>query len=296
MAAWSDTFQASSRKPIFLLWVLLLSSSHVFLKLTYTNVNLHFQTCPREDIRPLPQTDYQAPSLDSAWHSSLYALVSGQRQQPSTRTINESTSSSCLYSCFADDAYPGRTSREIGVYLQDPDGQGPCTRWIGVTVWWAFTALGLVTFFTAERPDLLPRVVHNPLFTFRPSPSTWNECFSRNKSRDGQQKKCQISAIIVVRLFTQWLSAVAFVGDIITTEAHHNENETESFSAVGQWSGVAVVVQVLIAAGVSYLWKTLKQRSEANKLDDGTSSTGETTSVDEEAAKEEWGCRVGYAS
>ncbi|KAL8847895.1 MAG: hypothetical protein Q9221_007070 [Calogaya cf. arnoldii] len=97
-------------------------------------------------------------------------------------------------------------------------------------------------------------------------------------------------------LLTQWLSAAAFVGGIITTEAHYNENETESFSAVGQWSGVAVVVQVLMAAGVSYLWKTLKQRSEANTLGDGTSSTGKTTSVDEEAAEEEWGCRVGYAS
>ena len=297
MAAWSNTFRGSSRKPIFLLWVLLLSTSHVFFQLTFTNVNYHFQVCPRKDIEPLPQADYQAPSLDPTWHSSLYALVSGQLPQQSTRTVNGTTNSSCLYSCFASHAYTGRTPREIGVYYQYPDNPG--ARWNGVIIWWAFTALGLITFFTAERPDLLPHVVHKPLFTFRPSPSIrilQGKRFSRLIFRDGQQNEWQISAVIVVRLLTQWLSAIAFIGDIIHTEARYNENETESLSAVGQWSGVAVVVQVLIAAGVSYLWQTLRRRSETKMLGNDTSSTSEMTVVDEEVGKEEWSCKVGYAS
>ncbi|KAI4110100.1 MAG: hypothetical protein LQ345_007046 [Seirophora villosa] len=303
MAAWSKTFRASSRKPILLLWVLLLSSSHVFFNLILPNVSYNFQICPRSHIESLPQTNYQAAPLDFTWHSSLYALVSGQRQQQSTRTVNETTTSSCLYSCFANGAYIGRSSREIGVYYQASDR--PNTRWGAITIWWAFTAIGLITFFTAERPDLLPHVAHKSLFIFRPSPSVrtaWSKCFGRDDSRDGQQKEWQISAITVVRVFAQWLSAGAFIGTTIYNESRALDINAENFSAVGQWGGVAVVVQVLIAASVGYLWRTVK-RDGPNTLGDGTrctgsptGGTGEISCVDEESGKEEWNCKVGYAS
>lgn len=130
----------------------------------------------------------------------------------------------------------------------------------------------------------------------------WSKCFGRDDSRDGQRKEWQISIITFVRVFAQWLGAGAFIGTTIYNESRAIDINAENFSAVGQWGGVAVVVQVLLSASVSYLWKTVK-RDRPNTLGDGTrctgcptGGTGEISCVDEGSGKEEWNCKVGYAS
>ena len=309
LAAWSKTFRASNRKPIFLLWIILLSVGHVFYNIAYADVNRHFQICPRFHVVSLPQNNYQSALLNPTWHLSLHALVSGQRPQNSIGNVNETLDNSCLYSCFASQAYTGRTPHEIGVYEPLPPMYGT-SRWDSITAWWALLALGLLTFFTSEKPKLLPQVVHKPLFALRPWPvarTWWSRCFGSSEDYMLRQEVLQISAIKLVGFLTQFLSVAAFVGNIIYTKAIEYQQQTarlqsESFSAVGQWGGVAVVVQVLIAVIVGYSWRIIKGQGEKD-LELSThcttslmSGSGETFRKDEETGDEEWDCRVGYAS
>lgn len=288
MAAWSSTFRASSRKPIFLLWFFLLSISHIFYNLVISDVNHHFQICPRHRTEKPPGIDYQAPLLDIDWTSSFYTLLSGQDTPQSVGNVNGTVDFWCLYSCFASDAYTGRTPREVGVY----EASAPAhDRWGAVTIWWAYIALSLIIFFTAERPELLPRIAHRTLFTFR-HPSL-RIVWSKSSSRNHHQRLQQINAITILSLVTQVLSAAAFIGTIIYIEASTRPFRTnvnvEKLSAVGQWGGVAVVVQVLIAAGVSYLWKIIKPE----EMDEAESVTQKP---EEELEEGIWDCRVGYAA
>ena len=301
LAAWSNTFRASNCKPIFLLWIILLSVGHVFHNITYTDVNHHFQICPRFHVESLPQSNYQSVPLNPTWKTSLHALVSGQRPQSSIGNVNETLDSSCLYSCFASRAYIGRTPSEIDVYQTITPNYGD-SRWGSITTWWAYLALGLLTFFTFEKPKLLPQVVRRPFFTLRPWPlvRTWlNRCFGSSEDYVLQQEVLQINAIKLVEFLTQLLSLTAFVGNIIYTEASKDQLQparlqAESFSAVGQWGGVAVVVQVLIAVIFSYLWRIMKGRREKD-LEVSTHCTTSLTSgssrnfhKDEEVGDEEW--------
>ncbi|KAK3174115.1 hypothetical protein OEA41_001359 [Lepraria neglecta] len=54
IAAWSTTFRSSNRKPILIMWMLLLAISHIFYNVTRTDVNRHFQIYPTNQVEKLP--------------------------------------------------------------------------------------------------------------------------------------------------------------------------------------------------------------------------------------------------
>ena len=62
----------------------------------------------------------------------------------------------------------------------------------------------------------------------------------------------------VVHLFTQLASVGAFCGSVIFFETWNarvwSVTPEESFAAVGQWGNLAVLLLVLIAAGVGRIW------------------------------------------
>ena len=54
IAAWSTTFRISSRKPILIMWMLLLAVSHIFYNVTRIDVNRYFEICPTNQVEKLP--------------------------------------------------------------------------------------------------------------------------------------------------------------------------------------------------------------------------------------------------
>lgn len=72
-------------------------------------------------------------------------------------------------------------------------------------------------------------------------------------------KHSQITILKLVQLITQVSSVAAFGGAILYNEMQEGAEqgallEQEQFAAVGQWSCVAVVILVLLAAVVSRIW------------------------------------------
>lgn len=272
IAAWSTTFRRSSRKPILIMWMLLLAISHVFNSFALNDHNRHFQICPAKGVEELPYGRYQAPELGMPWLQSLQDLV-----------LSQSTASpkqQCLYSCFNSGHYIGRNSQDIGIY--EIWSSTSANRRNGILFWWAYVALAALTLFTNDKHAQVPKIAGKALFSLPP--------FWRGKTHAKPREK--ISALSLVRLFTQVLSVAAYVGSIIETEIRRSMSaatraDSEPFSAVGQWSSVAVVGLVLIAALVS---KISQKPGQATHL--GESRFG----GDEENVEEEWDHRRGYAS
>ncbi len=272
IAAWSTTFRRSSRKPIVIMWMLLLAISHVFNNFTLNDHNRHFQIYPKNSVEELPFGRYQAPELGMAWRQSLQELV-----------LSQSTSSpkkQCLYSCFDSGHYIGRSTQEISVYNHLPSAS--TNRRNGIIFWWAYLALAVLTLFTNDKHAQVPKIAGRALFSMRP--------FRRGKAHG--RKPERISALSLVRLCTQMLSAAAYVGSVIESEIRRSMSATtradsEPFRAVGQWSSVAFVGLVLTAAIVSYFSQKPRQATHL-----GESSL----CADEESLIEDWDHRRGYAS
>lgn len=129
-----------------------------------------------------------------------------------------------------------------------------------------------------------------------------------------------ITVITLVQTFTKLVSVVAFCGSILVVETRNGRTwkavEQEPFTAVGQWSCLAIVVLVLLAAGVSRMWAGrgagsafgVIQRLEAGveEPDQAKAWSENQSSIehakdgsedrDTELGKEDWDWRIGYAS
>ena len=168
MAAWSTTFRKSASKAILMFWLLLLALGHLFNPLTISEENFHFQICPKDYVEPLPRFNFQAPLLDAAWSDSFASIISASHQ--ASPSINNSSVLACLYSCFATSAYVGRNIQDV--IVTTPNKPSPFVknkseaRIAIIIFWWAYTLLALLTFFTTEKQDCLPRWVHKQVYFF----------------------------------------------------------------------------------------------------------------------------------
>ena len=92
----------------------------------------------------------------------------------------------------------------------------------------------------------------------------------------------------VVQVLTQLIAIAAFCGNIVIMEVQNAQEwdflSQEHFAAVGQWGNLAVVLLVLVAAGVSRVWA--RKGAKSAIVEEGT----------EGLEKEGWNWRVGYAS
>ena len=110
----------------------------------------------------------------------------------------------------------------------------------------------------------------------------------------------------VVQLFTQIVSVGAFCYNIIVQETQNARAWTilsqEPFAAVGQWSNLAVVLLVLVAAGIGRIWAGIGARitvvEEERRLEEEFELDYRRDGEDEDMGteNEDWDWRVGYAS
>lgn len=134
--------------------------------------------------------------------------------------------------------------------------------------------------------------------------------------------RIHVTVLKVVQYFTQFISAAAFCASIVWQETQEgpawSELSQEPFAAVGQWSYLAVVLLVLVAAGLSRIWGGKRARSVAveewrpeeeieelekgkvlgrgkNSLD-GAKGNWRSNGDEEATEKEDWDRRIGYAS
>lgn len=136
-----------------------------------------------------------------------------------------------------------------------------------------------------------------------------------------------ISVLKVIQLFTKLVSVGAFFGSIVVQEKQNAQIwsilSQDPFLAVGQCGNIAVVLLVLIAAGVRRIWagtgagstvveenrrpEEIIEESEKGKawsrgknslLDDDAKNDYWRDGEDEdvETGKEDWDWRIGYAS
>ncbi|KAG7006820.1 hypothetical protein G7Y79_00013g035920 [Physcia stellaris] len=278
MAAWSTSFKRSARKPILIVWLLILALGHSLYWQTKSDINIHFQVCPRDTTEPLPGTNFQPSPLDQVWRDSFYSLVSMTHQSPQSP---ENGSLSCIYSCFATTAYVGRTVQQIGIVdyttmAFNSQSLGKSFESVSTFFWWFYTFLALMTLYTTEKKGQLPRFVHKTVFTVhcRQQSLGLGSYINRYLTRialttpssisDVQGAKMAqypVTVLELIQLFTQTFSAVSFCLFVVIEDfCNHSvwsALERESLAAVGQWSSLVVVLMVLLAAGVS---RTLGRR------------------------------------
>lgn len=341
MAAWSTTFRKSARKPILIVWLLFLALGHTLYYLTRSDINLHYQVCPRGTTEPFPRVEFQPSPLDQAWRNSFYSLVPMTDQ--SIQSPENDTLSACIYSCFATTAYAGRTVQDIGIvdystmaFTAESLGKsfGP----VSIFFWWFYTFLALVTLYTTEKKGRLPKFVHKRIFTinYRQHPMRLGSYIIKNTARTALTNpppisdiqaatsvKYPVTVLKLVQLLTQIISAVVFCLFVIIEDFWNSSVwdvlEREPLAAVGQWSSLAVVLMVLLAAGVSRTLggrgakdavvnarglaagagdsETVAGFTEGGSPTEGMESDGETAEDDGvDLGKEIWDWRVGYAS
>ena len=106
--------------------------------------------------------------------------------------------------------------------------------------------------------------------------------------------KIRITVLKVVQLLTQFVSGAIFCSNIIQREMQNAHEwsvlSQEPFRAVGQWGNLAVVLFVLVAAGVSRIWARLDDHD--TRSDFWRDNENECM----ETEKEDWDWRIGYAS
>lgn len=302
--AWSRTFRRSTSQAILIFWLLLLAVGHTFYSLTISNSRQHFQICPKDYIEPLPIFNFKAPFLDQSWRDSFYSLVSTAQQ--SSQSPRNSSSLACIYSCFGTTAYIGRETKDIGVWDGNPV-QHPVLRDNtahrrgSIVFWWGYTLLALITLFTSEKKRRLPKGLHKLLFSIeyrqQSQASRWkwksvtniaikeaNDAVITTDSSEATTTlvKIHMTVLKVVQLLTQLASVGAFCGTVIVSESQNARTwsvlSQEPFGAVGQWSNLAVVLLVLVAAGVGRIWA-------------GTGAAGSAVMEEEE----DWNWRLGCA-
>ena len=306
MAAWSTAFRKSARKPILIIWLLLLALGHSLYYLARSDVNLHYQICPRDTTEAFLGANFQPSALDQAWRNSFNSLVSMTHQ--SLQSLENDTRPTCIYSCFATTAYAGRTVQDIGIVdyttlAFTAKSLGKSVGPVSIFFWWFYTFLALMTLYTTEKKGRLPSFVHKRVFTVnhRQQPLGLGSYINRNLTRialatslpisdlqGATIAKYPVTVLKLIQLFTQVISAVAFCLFVIIEDFWNrsvwNALEREPLAAVGQWSSLAIVLMVLLAAGVSRTMEGMDSDGQATE-DDG---------VDLE--KETWDWRVGYAS
>ena len=185
-------------------------------------------------------------------------------------------------------------------------------RFDAIILSWIYSLLAFLTFFTTERKGRLFNWLHKLLFLieyrqqllasrWRWKPvtniaikGTEDSMITTNSSEATTSVKIRVTVLKVVQLPTQIVSAAIFCSNIIQREMQNAHEwsvlSQESFGAVGQWSNSAVVLFVLVAAGVSRIWARLD--------DNDTTSDFWRDNENEymETEKEDWDWRIGYAS
>ena len=347
IVAWSTTFRRSTSKAILIIWLLLLAVGHTFYALTIST-SFHFQICPQDYIEPLPTANFQAPFLDQSWRDSFSSLVSTAQQ--SSQNPRNGSSPACIHSCFATAGYVGRKTQDItvwaGVILQHPVVKSSAShRYDGVIFWWAYTLLAFLTLLTTEKRDDFPNGCISYSFQSNIANSLWRRGGNGKPSRTLPSKgpkitfsllaplKLLIRSISISRCW-RWfnsspnsLALGAFFGSIVVQEKQNAQIwsilSQDPFLAVGQWGNIAVVLLVLIAAGVRRIWagtgagstvveenrrpEEIIQESEKGKawsrgknslLDDDAKNDYWRDGEDEdvETGKEDWDWRIGYSS
>ncbi|MCJ1469447.1 hypothetical protein MMC07_008080, partial [Pseudocyphellaria aurata] len=319
--AWSRAFRRSTSKVILMFWLLLLAVGHTFYALTITSPRFPFQICPKNNIEPLPTTNFQAPFLDQSWRDSFSSLVS--TAQNSSQSPRNSSLSACLYSCFATSGYLGRNTREISVwdgnYAKHPFlKHRPELRLGGTIFWWFYTFLAFLTILTTEGKGRLPNWLHKLLFSIeycrQPQASKWKwktvtiiaikrtkvSTVTTDSSEAPSSNSIHITVLKVLQVLTQLASAGVFCGTIIYQETQNARAwsilSQEPLAAVGQWSNVAVVLLVLVAAGVGRIWAGTGAGSavvkEGRMLKKGTEGL-DKDGIEESDEESQW--RMGYA-
>ena len=215
---------------------------------------------------------------------------------------------------FATRGYPGRRSRDIQIYdisgLQHPFLNNKAANvHAGIVVWWLYTLIAFVTLFVTEKKDTLPKAAHKLLFSIeygqQASAVGWEwksvKEITIKRTRNSVvavSPNCitfttiHVTVLKVIQALIQLVSVGSFFASIIYQEKQHSQKwstlSQEPFSAVGQWGSLAVVLMVLVAAGVGRLW--------ANSGVDMSSDRRDVEDEDVEAEKEHWDWRVGYDS
>ena len=286
---------------------------HIFYPLIESNPGLNFQICPKDYIETLP-SNFHAPLLDQSWRDSFSDLIS--TAQESSRNPGNGSSPACIYSCFATAGYSGRKTQDItvwdSVHVRRPIIKGyAANRLDDNACSWSYTILVFLTFFTTERKgrhfNWLQKLLI--LIEYRQLPaSRWrwktvtdiaikgtkDPMFTTNFSEDTTSVKIQITVLKVVQCFTQCVSAAVFCGNIIQREMQNAHEwsilSQEPFGAIGQWGNIAIVLLVLLAAGISRFWACLDDKD--------TKSNYRRSNENEhmETEKEDWDWRIGYAS
>lgn len=333
IAAWSTTFRKSANKVILLFWLLLLAVGHTFWPLTALDQNFHFQICPKDYIEPLPKTNFQAPLLDDAWSESFRSLVLASQQ--ASPLFENGSVPACLYSCFATTAYIGRSSQDIIAYVDnkpDPFVKSASEQRIAIIIfWWAYAFLALLTLFTTEKQNRLPKWVHKRVYSLEYRQQSWmpirkcknKDIHATNIVNTGQgrgndtitasslatakphpTKHFQITILQLVQSITQLGSVAACGGSILDSEISVGIDEgtlleQEQFAAVGQWGCIAVVILVLFAAIVSRIWAADEESEGIGGVaaeEIRSLEKGDEWRDKEWMGMEEWDWRVGYAS
>ncbi|KAL9072526.1 MAG: hypothetical protein Q9161_003538 [Pseudevernia consocians] len=333
IAAWSTTFRKSGNKAILLFWLLLLAIGHTFWPVTTLDQNFHFQICPKDNIEPLPQANYQAPLLDDSWSDSFHSLVLASQQ--ASPFFDNGSVPACLYSCFATTAYIGRRSQDIIVTtFAKPNPfvkSAPEQRLAIILFWWAYAFLALLTLFTTEKQGRLPQWVRKRVCSVEYRQQSWMPIWKcKNKNRDATNivnkshgrgndtitanslatakphpmKHFQITILQLIQFIAQLCSVAASGGSILYNEitigvVQGTLLEQEQFAAVGQWGCIAVVILVLFAAVVSRIWGADERSGRfggvaAEKI--RSLEKGDEWRDKEWMGSEEWDWRVGYAS
>lgn len=247
MAMWSTTFRNTVAKPILFLWTMLLTIGHTFFFFIITDDHRHYQICPKGVVEPLPGNDYIARPLDLEWETRFFEITSGVGS-----SAKSSPNGLCIYSCFASSKHLGRQDNEIGVY--NPGmlqlNHGKSSRNLGVVYWIVYFVLAGVSIFVEKRHrSSRPHIL-----------------------------------LPYVRVAIHVISVAAYFGYLGFHTVHQKlYPQSEGFSAVGQWSTVATVVLVVVAAFAGRFAQSFKHRM--SYTDDGISEDPET-----------WTCEVGYAS
>lgn len=258
MAAWSLVFKLAAARPILVLWMLLMASSHVFCAVSRTETTVHYQICPTGLVEDLPGSTYVAGELDDAWRTRYSDIASNR-----SRTL-ASSAGICMYSCFNPHGYPLRAGRGIAVLDNSKSAlnQRPSlpSRRLGVAFWFIYLAFSIVALLELLHESGFWRpfdVVLRPLHHWYPwlkqdinTRAAWHK-FRKNNP---QSRTCTRLLIHVIIHFPRFLSAVMFIGYIVFLEVTHwDAPESEPFAAVGQFGAVVVVLLVAFATFFSRL-------------------------------------------
>ena len=261
MAAWSMVFKKAAARPILVLWMLLMASSHVFCAVSKTETTVHYQICPAGLVEDLPGLAYQATELTYTFRTAYSDMASNTTSSSAQKLGN------CLYSCFPPHGYVLRAGREMVVLdiTQPALNQTPSlsSRRLGVAFWaiyLVFSVLALLEQVQASetfrdlgygRPfNFVLRPLHRA-FPWLAKPINTRAKWDNFRKKHSRSLTYVRLLVHVILHFPRFLSAIMFIGYIVFLEwTHWDAPESEPFAAVGQFG--AVVVVLLVAVGTLF--------------------------------------------